>query len=77
MHVALTQGFANLPKLYGDNDIRKAGKVTGIGSGLVEAAKGFMFGLADAGRGVIEQPILGAQKDVPSPICVVVSFGWC
>jgi hypothetical protein len=64
MHVALTQGFQNLPRLYGDNNIRKPGKVTGLGSGLVEAAKGFTLGLADAGRSVFEQPYLGAQKDV-------------
>lgn len=66
MHVALTQGFQNLPHLYGDNNIRKPGKVTGLGSGLVEAAKGFTLGLADAGRSVFEQPYLGAQKDVCS-----------
>lgn len=64
MHVALTQGFQNLPRLYGDNNVRKAGKVTGIGSGLVEAAKGFTLGLGDAARSVFEQPYLGAQKDV-------------
>jgi len=64
MNVALTQGWQNLPRLYGDNNIRKAGKVTGISSGLVEAAKGFTLGLADAGRSVFEQPYLGAQKDV-------------
>jgi hypothetical protein len=64
MHVALSQGFENLPKLYGDNDIRRAGKVTGLGSGLMEAAKGFTLGLADAGRGIFEQPYLGAQKEV-------------
>lgn len=66
MHVALAQGFQNLPKLYGDNEVRKAGKVTGLGSGLVEAAKGFTLGLADAGRSVFEQPYLGAQKEVYS-----------
>ena len=44
--------------------MRRAGKVTGLGSGLVEAAKGFTLGLADAGRSVFEQPYLGAQKEV-------------
>lgn len=67
MNVALTQGWKNLPRLYGDNNIRKAGKVTGIGTGLVEAAKGFTLGLADAGRSVFEEPYLGAQKDVRNP----------
>ena len=66
MNVALTQGWQNLPRLYGDTNIRKAGKVTGIGTGLVEAAKGFTLGLADAATGVFEQPYLGAQKEVPS-----------
>ena len=63
MNVALQQGFQNIPKLYGDTNVRKGGKVTGIGSGLIEAAKGFTYGLGDAGRSVIEQPILGAQKE--------------
>jgi hypothetical protein len=65
MNVALTQGWQNLPRLYGDTNIRKAGKVTGIGTGLVEAAKGFTLGLADAATGIFEQPYLGAQKEVP------------
>lgn len=64
MNVALTQGWQNLPRLYGDNKVRKAGKVTGIGTGLVEAAKGFTLGLADAATGIFEQPYLGAQKEV-------------
>lgn len=64
MHVALSQGFNNLPKLYGDTNVRKAGKVTGIGSGLIEAARGFTHGLADAGKSVFEQPYLGAQNEV-------------
>ena len=63
MHVALAQGFQNVPRLYGDDNIRRAGKVTGLASGLVEAAKGFTLGLADAGRSVFEQPYLGAQKE--------------
>jgi hypothetical protein len=70
MHVALSQGFQNLPRLYGDNNIRKSGKVTGLGSGLVEAAKGFTLGLADAGRSVFEQPYLGAQKEVRTLITI-------
>jgi hypothetical protein len=63
MHVALTQGFQNVPRLYGDDNIRRAGKVTGIASGLVEAAKGFTLGLGDAAMSVFEQPYLGAQKE--------------
>ena len=63
MHVALTQGFQNVPRLYGDNNVRRAGKVTGIASGLVEAAKGFTYGLGDAAWSVFEQPYLGAQKE--------------
>jgi hypothetical protein len=73
MHVALSQGFLNLPKLYGDNEVRKAGKVTGLGSGLVEAAKGFTLGLADAGRSVFEQPYLGAQKEVYSSLIDLIT----
>ena len=29
----------------------------------MEAAKGFTLGLADAGRGIFEEPYLGAQKE--------------
>lgn len=74
MHVALSQGYQNFPRLYGDTDIRKAGKVTGLGSGLAEAAKGFTLGLVDAGRSVFEQPYLGAQKEVRSN-CSELSLG--
>jgi hypothetical protein len=76
MHVALSQGFQNLPRLYGDNNIRKSGKVTGLGSGLVEAAKGFTLGLADAGRSVFDQPYLGAQKEVVYLSCNLI-LGRC
>lgn len=37
------EGLSNLPSMYG-SDVRDPGKITGIGTGLKEAAKGYAYG---------------------------------
>ncbi|KAL8828313.1 MAG: hypothetical protein Q9170_006662 [Blastenia crenularia] len=58
----LAQGFHNAPRLYGDDTVRKADKVTGIQSGLKAAGKGFTLGIYDGISGLATQPVRGAQK---------------
>jgi UDP:flavonoid glycosyltransferase YjiC (YdhE family) len=61
--MGLARGFHNAPKLYGDDTVRQSGKVTGIGSGLKEAAKEFHYGFFDGITGLATQPLAGAQKE--------------
>ncbi|KAL7411250.1 hypothetical protein BDY24DRAFT_397194 [Mrakia frigida] len=59
---AMRDGFSNLPGMYG-SDVRTPGKVTGIGTGLKEAAKGYAYGTYDGFVGLVMKPIEGGQKD--------------
>ncbi|EKD16047.1 CHIP6 protein [Drepanopeziza brunnea f. sp. 'multigermtubi' MB_m1] len=58
----ISKGFGNVPKLYGDETVRKDAKVTGLASGLSAAGKGFGLGLFDGVTGLVTQPLTGAQK---------------
>ncbi|KAL8714826.1 MAG: hypothetical protein Q9220_001339 [cf. Caloplaca sp. 1 TL-2023] len=60
--VGLSRGFHNAPKLYGDDTVRKADKVTGLGSGFKAAGKGFGLGIYDGITGLVTQPVQGARK---------------
>jgi hypothetical protein len=61
--MGLAKGFHNAPKLYGDDTVRQSGKITGIRSGLKEAAKEFHYGFFDGITGLATQPLAGAQKE--------------
>jgi UDP:flavonoid glycosyltransferase YjiC (YdhE family) len=61
--MGLAKGFHNAPKLYGDDTVRQSGKISGIGSGLKEAAKEFHYGFFDGITGLATQPLAGAQKE--------------
>ncbi|TVY42041.1 Vacuolar protein sorting-associated protein [Lachnellula subtilissima] len=61
--LGVAKGFGNLPKAYGDETVREKEKVTGIGSGLMVAGKGFGFGLYDGISGLVTQPLKGAQQE--------------
>lgn len=63
--MGLARGFHNAPKLYGDTTVRKPDKITGIGSGLKAAGKGFALGLSDGITGLVTQPYEGAKKEGP------------
>lgn len=64
--MALTKGFHNAPKLYGDDTVRKPSQVTDFRSGAKAAAKEFGFGMYDGITGLVTQPIRGAAKEGPA-----------
>ena len=61
--VALSKGFHNAPKLYGDDTVRKSDQVTDFRSGQKAAWKEFGYGLYDGISGLVTQPMKGAQKE--------------
>ncbi|CZR55239.1 uncharacterized protein PAC_05126 [Phialocephala subalpina] len=58
----ISRGFANAPKLYGDETVRPVEKVDGVVSGLEAAGKGFGYGLWDGLSGLYTQPAKGAEE---------------
>ncbi|KAK5658750.1 hypothetical protein OQA88_1560 [Cercophora sp. LCS_1] len=61
--MGLARGFRNAPKLYNDDTVRPAEKVTGLASGLKVAGKEFGLGIYDGITGLVTQPYKGAEKD--------------
>ncbi|KAF4462148.1 hypothetical protein FALBO_11044 [Fusarium albosuccineum] len=61
--LGLARGFRNIPRLYNDDTIRPAEKVTGLGSGIVVAGKELGYGLFDGVAGLVTQPLRGAEKE--------------
>ncbi|CAD6591036.1 MAG: hypothetical protein ASARMPRED_005155 [Alectoria sarmentosa] len=61
--LSLARGFHNAPKLYGDDSVRQADKVTGLQSGLKAAGKEFGFGFYDGISGLVTQPLEGAKRE--------------
>ncbi|GME43742.1 Vacuolar protein sorting-associated protein 13A [Neofusicoccum parvum] len=59
----VARGFHNLPRLYGDETVRREDEVVGFRSGMAAAGKGFGYGLYDGITGLFVQPVLGAQKE--------------
>ncbi|KAK0249750.1 hypothetical protein LTR35_011714 [Friedmanniomyces endolithicus] len=64
--MALTKGFHNAPKLYGDTTVRKPDQVTDFKSGVKAASKEFGYGLYDGITGLVTQPMRGAAKEGPA-----------
>lgn len=60
--LGISQGFHNVPKLWGDKTVRDAEPVTGVRSGFKAAGKGFGLGLYDGISGLVTQPVKGAQE---------------
>ncbi|KAF2193276.1 glycosyltransferase family 1 protein [Zopfia rhizophila CBS 207.26] len=58
---ALTRGFHNTPKLYGD-EVREYENVTDLKSGMRVSAKGFGYGIYDGVSDLLMHPIQGARK---------------
>ncbi|KAI1409019.1 hypothetical protein F5Y13DRAFT_182267 [Hypoxylon sp. FL1857] len=59
----LTQGFHNIPIMYGDKTVREPGKINGIKSGMAAAGKGLGYGVYDGVAGFFTQPVMGAKED--------------
>ena len=62
LSLALAQGFHNAPRLYGDETVRSAPRVSGIHSGLRAARSEFTFGIRDGVTGLFLQPYNGARE---------------
>ncbi|KAF2030592.1 UDP-Glycosyltransferase/glycogen phosphorylase [Setomelanomma holmii] len=60
--LALTQGFHNAPRLYGDETVRRPPRVTGFHSGLRAGRDELVYGVMDGVTGIITQPIRGAKQ---------------
>ncbi|OAA62047.1 udp-transferase [Niveomyces insectorum RCEF 264] len=62
LYFALCQGFHNAPRLYGDDTVRPAPRVTGIKSGLRAARDEFVFGVYDGVTGLVRLPLRAARE---------------
>lgn len=60
--LALTQGFHNAPRLYGDETVRRPPRVTGFQSGLRAGRDELLYGVMDGVTGIVTQPIRGAKQ---------------
>lgn len=60
--LALTQGFHNAPRLYGDETVRRPPRVTGFHSGLRAGRDELVYGVKDGVTGIVTQPIRGAKQ---------------
>ncbi|KAH6712110.1 hypothetical protein BKA61DRAFT_485843 [Leptodontidium sp. MPI-SDFR-AT-0119] len=63
LFAALSGGFHNAPKLYGDTTVRHATPVSGFQSGLKAAGKDFALGIIDGVSGLVTQPVHGAKEN--------------
>ncbi|KAF2260078.1 UDP-Glycosyltransferase/glycogen phosphorylase [Lojkania enalia] len=59
--IALTQGFHNAPRLYGDDTVRRPRRITGFRSGLRAGRDEFIFGIKDGVSGLWMQPYRRAR----------------
>lgn len=59
--LALTQGFHNAPRLYGDQTVRRPPRVTGLHSGLRAGRDELVYGVTDGVTGIVTQPLRGAK----------------
>ncbi|KAF2730956.1 UDP-Glycosyltransferase/glycogen phosphorylase [Polyplosphaeria fusca] len=62
MTLALTQGFHNAPRLYGDETVRRPPRITGFHSGLRAGRDEFVWGVYDGITGLWTQPYHGAKE---------------
>jgi UDP:flavonoid glycosyltransferase YjiC (YdhE family) len=62
MPLATTEGFRNLPKLYGE-EVKDHGEVTGIASGFTVAGKNFAHGMIDGLTDPFVQPYQAAKAE--------------
>ncbi|KAF1919008.1 hypothetical protein BDU57DRAFT_126423 [Ampelomyces quisqualis] len=63
LSLALTQGFHNAPRLYGDETVRRPPRVTGFQSGLRAGRDELLYGVYDGVTGIVMQPIRGAKQN--------------
>ncbi|RKF61110.1 UDP-glucose,sterol transferase [Erysiphe neolycopersici] len=63
LSLAVSQGFHNAPRLYGDSTVRRPVRITGIKSGLKAASEEFVYGIYGGVSGLILQPYTGARDE--------------
>jgi hypothetical protein len=73
--MALTQGFRNAPKIYGDKTVRPTPTITGFTSGVSTAGQELVTGLYDGLSGFVMEPIEGAKESGPSGFAKGVGKG--
>ncbi|CAE7013449.1 hypothetical protein PTNB85_00422 [Pyrenophora teres f. teres] len=61
--LAVTQGFHNAPRLYGDETVRRPPRVTGFHSGTRAGRDELVYGVMDGVTGLFTQPYNGAKKN--------------
>ncbi|EOA90085.1 glycosyltransferase family 1 protein [Exserohilum turcica Et28A] len=61
--LAVTQGFHNAPRLYGDETVRRPPRVTGFHSGTRAGRDELLYGVMDGVSGLVTQPYNGAKKN--------------
>lgn len=59
--VAVTQGFHNAPRLYGDDTVRRPPRITGFHSGLRAGRDELVYGVRDGVTGLWMQPYRGLK----------------
>jgi hypothetical protein len=60
--MGISQGFHNVPKLWGDSTVRPSEPVTGVSSGFRAAGRGLGLGLYDGVTGIVTEPVKGAKE---------------
>ncbi|KAJ4342528.1 hypothetical protein N0V95_006929 [Ascochyta clinopodiicola] len=63
LSLGITKGFHNVPKLWGDDTVRRQERVSDFRSGVKAVGKEFGFGWYDGVTGLVTQPWYGAQKE--------------
>ncbi|KAF1936491.1 UDP-glucose,sterol transferase [Clathrospora elynae] len=61
--LAVTQGFHNAPRLYGDETVRRPPRVTGVHSGFRAGRDELVYGVLDGVTGIVTQPYNGAKNN--------------
>jgi hypothetical protein len=61
--LAVTQGFHNAPRLYGDETVRRPPRVTGFHSGARAGRDELIYGVMDGVTGIVMQPYNGAKNN--------------
>jgi UDP:flavonoid glycosyltransferase YjiC (YdhE family) len=73
--LALTQGFHNAPRLYGDETVRRQPRVTGLHSGLRAGRDELVYGVMDGVSGIVTHPYRGARDNGVMGAARGVGFG--
>ncbi|KAF8606091.1 glycosyltransferase family 1 protein [Ceratobasidium sp. AG-I] len=68
------EGLENLPKYYG-SETRETGKITGVGSGLLEGGKGLALGVYDGWADFFMEPVKGYKENGMAGACAGAGRG--